>query len=322
MASSQSSAERQLNLFIALYVARRYVTKAEIRDVIDAYRDKSAEAFDRMFERDKSDLVSIGVHIETGSNDAFFDDELGYRIRPESVELDGIDLSPEEAALVGVAHRVWNDGGRASKTLAGLRKLELGGLDVDGEGINTFVPQISAADPAFDAVLDALRDRRYLQFGYTKMRGEHTRRQIQPWHLFHHADRWYVLGLDLDREAPRVFRLSRMDTEGGGIPQATGDPGSYRIPEDLDLRSLTSSIFDGDPIGVATIRVRQGRGLALRRRATATHATGDDFDELSVPYVSVGSIASDIAGLGDDAVALAPDEVRDVVIGLLQVSAS
>ena len=37
-----------------------------------------------MFERDKDDLRSLGVPIEVGSIDPFFEDEPGYRIRADA----------------------------------------------------------------------------------------------------------------------------------------------------------------------------------------------------------------------------------------------
>ena len=73
-------AERLLNLLIMLLVQRHYVSKDRIRSIL--YPDSSDEAFEKMFERDKDDLRSIGVPIEVGQMDAYFDDEPGYRVAP------------------------------------------------------------------------------------------------------------------------------------------------------------------------------------------------------------------------------------------------
>ena len=40
------------------------------------YRASSDEAFDRMFERDKDDLRALGIPLETGFVDKFFEDVL------------------------------------------------------------------------------------------------------------------------------------------------------------------------------------------------------------------------------------------------------
>ena len=78
--------ERLVNLTIALLATKRYLTKNEIFRNIEGY-EGSAEAKERMFERDKDDLRKLGIQIEVGGLDPLFDDEAGYRIRPESYAL-------------------------------------------------------------------------------------------------------------------------------------------------------------------------------------------------------------------------------------------
>ncbi len=98
-----NKSERLLNLLILLLVSRSFVTKDRIRDVIDDYRGGSDEAFEKMFERDKDELRSLGIPIEVGHLDAYFDDEVGYRIKRDAFELPQVELEPDEAAVVGLA---------------------------------------------------------------------------------------------------------------------------------------------------------------------------------------------------------------------------
>jgi proteasome accessory factor B len=100
-----------MNLVIALLVSGHYLTKDRIRQVVEGYHGQSDEAFERMFERDKEDLREIGIHIEVGSHDKVFDDEVGYRIRRDEFELPELVLEPDEAAVVGLAARVWQTPG-------------------------------------------------------------------------------------------------------------------------------------------------------------------------------------------------------------------
>src|SRR5665811_16982 len=85
--------ERQLNLVICLLASRRYLTREKIRDSVEGYQGLSDAAFQRMFERDKDDLRDLGIPIETGSNDSYFDDEQGYRILPGDFELPPVEFS-------------------------------------------------------------------------------------------------------------------------------------------------------------------------------------------------------------------------------------
>src|SRR3954451_5426027 len=89
--------ERLLNLLIMLLVQRHYVPKERIRQIL--YADSTSEAFEKMFERDKDELRSLGGPIGVGQMDAFFDDEPGSRIRPDEFALRDISLTAVEAAV-------------------------------------------------------------------------------------------------------------------------------------------------------------------------------------------------------------------------------
>ena len=110
--------ERILNLTICLLVSGRYLPKSRIREAVEGYHHLSDAAFERTFERDKDELRSLGVPIEVGSFDPLFDDEPGYRILSSEFALPAIDLDAEEAAVVGVAARVWQHASVAESTLS------------------------------------------------------------------------------------------------------------------------------------------------------------------------------------------------------------
>jgi hypothetical protein len=54
---------------------------------------------ERMFERDKDDLRNLGITIEVGSFDPLFEDEVGYRIRPENYRAEIGSITPRELSL-------------------------------------------------------------------------------------------------------------------------------------------------------------------------------------------------------------------------------
>src|SRR3954452_12773478 len=134
--------ERLLNLLIMLLVQRHYVAKDRIREIL--YPGSSTEAFEKMFERDKEELRSLGVPIEVGSMDAYFDDEPGYRVRLDEFALPDISLTPDEAAVVGLATRVWQHARLADATSEAVRKLTAAGLEVDASALDIAEPRLSA----------------------------------------------------------------------------------------------------------------------------------------------------------------------------------
>src|SRR5579862_4446494 len=103
---SRRKTERLLGLVVCLLSTRRYLTADQIRSAVPGYPEQD-DLFKRMFERDKEDLRELGVPLETGVNHPF-DDDPGYRIRRQAYELPELRLKADEAAVLGLAARVWS----------------------------------------------------------------------------------------------------------------------------------------------------------------------------------------------------------------------
>jgi proteasome accessory factor B len=311
---TRRKSERLMNLVIALLVSQNYLTKDRIRQVVEGYHDQSDEAFERMFERDKEELRDIGVHIEVGSFEKAFEDELGYRIRRDTFELPEIPLEADEAAVVGLAARVWQHARLAGQTSSALVKLKAAGVAVEPDALPALEPQLAADEPSFEPLWDAVITRTPVTFAYAKSSEPTRLRHLEPWGVLSWHGRWYVAGHDRDRGATRMFRLSRI--VGDVAPD--GRPGEYDVPEDLDLRAEAEWLAPSSPDASATLRVREGAGWGLRRRATATKDAGDGWDIVEVPYGSRWQAAEEIASYGADVVVDEPAELRDAVVTLLR----
>ncbi|HUP99090.1 MAG TPA: WYL domain-containing protein [Aeromicrobium sp.] len=303
--------ERLLNLTFMLLSTSRFLPKDHIRRAIGPYREAPSEdAFERMFERDKEELRALGIDIETGSFDAFFDDEQGYRIRRDTAELPEIELTPEEAAAVGVAANVWQHPGLAGDSSRAVVKLKAAGLVIDPSVLSVEEPRLAAEEPAFDTMLEAATTRRPVAFRYQRPGQEVQERQLQPWGVLSWRDRWYVGGYDVNREEPRLFRISRVR----GSVAFTGPTGSYEVPADANLRDVAAALFPPTPDRSAILRVAPGRAHALRATAVATTPLADGRDEIDVPFAVVSEFAAEIASYGDGVVVVAPADLQDAVI--------
>jgi proteasome accessory factor B len=309
--------ERLLNLLITLLVSRTYVSKERLRQVISEYREaQSVEAFEKMFERDKDDLRQLGVPIEVGTHDALFDDEPGYRIPRSAFELPEIQLEPEEAAVVGLAARVWQHAGLASATSDALMKLRAAGVDVDRGALNVVQPQLAVEEPSFEAFWDALRTRTAVTFDYRKSEdSESTTRHLEPWGVATYRGRWYVVGLDTDRGQPRLFRLSRVQ----GPVKTEGRAEAYDVPPGTDLRELTSALAPVPADRVATLLVREGAALGLRRRTWEIEGEAPEgWDRLCVRFGRDGAIVDEVLSYAEDVIVLEPEDLRGWVIHALE----
>ena len=315
---SAAKTERLMNLFIALLVARHPVPKERLRDLY--YSDATSDAaFEKTFERDKEELRSLGVPIEVASLDGFFEDEVGYRIRPEEAQLPDVDLTPDEAAVVGLATRVWEQATMADAATEAVRKLQAAGVTVDSSAVDLAPPRVRADEPEFEVFLTAAQDRRETHFRYRGPREpEPKSRRLQPYGVVRYSGRWYVAGHDLDRQADRVFRLSRVVGEA----TVTGPAGAYEMP-DVDLKATARALAPRPTSLEASLLVRTGFGHALRRWSSAAESgvTGPDtdttWDRLTITAAS-GDLVGEILACGADAYVESPEELRTTVIQRLE----
>ncbi|MFN8168823.1 MAG: WYL domain-containing protein [Candidatus Nanopelagicales bacterium] len=313
--SQADRTERLLNLLFALMASARPVPKSFLRDTIDAYRDSpSDDAFERMFERDKEELRSMGVPVLTVEGSDGAGGIEGYRVAVDDYALPEVGFTADELAVLGLAARVWEQASLGPAAQRAVRKLEaLGdGTLVDGPvGIET---RIATAEPSFPVLLDAVSSRRTVSFDYRKPGDEAPeRREVQPWGIASRRGHWYLVGHDTRRGEARVFRLSRVV----GTPKASGPPGQYDVPEGVDVVRMIAASSPEPAESVASIRVSSGRAHGLRRRAVGDPTA----DVLEIPFSDEEALAIELVGLGPDAVALAPESLRAAVVRRLQAVA-
>jgi proteasome accessory factor B len=330
---SSRRTERLLNLVICLLATRRWLTKEQIRFAVPQYADcDSTEAFDRMFERDKEDLRDLGIPVVTGSDELWFDDEVGYRVDRDTYALPPIELDAEELAVVGLASRVWQQASLAGPAARALTKLTALGVETDEGGLAGLEPRIRTAEPAFEALYAATRDRQPVSFSYRKPTGESAVREVEPWAVLSRSGRWYLIGRDRARGAARVFRLSRIESD----VRRLGRAGQYVVPEDLNPQQMLGTVSAPSDDRIGLIRVRAGRGAGLRRRAltvdgaqlqvpsipeSAKDPEGPaGWDELRLRVGDAGGLAQELAGYGPDVVVVEPEDVRAEVIRRLEAA--
>jgi proteasome accessory factor B len=305
---SRRKTERLLNLVVCLLATRRYLTAEQIRQAVPGYPGGS-EAFKRMFERDKEELRELGIPLETGSDG---DDEPGYRIQRQAYELPEIRLGPDEAAVLGLAARVWQRASLAEAASGALLKLRAAGVETDEAASLGIEPRVDTNEPAFPALWGAVRDRRPVTFDYQGVgRSAPQRRHLEPWGVVSRRGRWYVAGHDRDRGEVRVFRLSRILGEVG----ADGPAGTVVVPDDVDVREIVASTGSPAPDRrAATVRLRKGAAHGVRRWAADVRAADGEWDLAELGFADVEWLAEYLAGFADDVVVVGPPDVRDAMI--------
>ncbi len=316
MAMSRQKTERLLSLVVCLLSARRYLTAGQIRDAVPGYPD-SFDAFKRMFERDKDELRELGIPLETGTNTSF-DEEPGYRIPRQAYGLPEIRLEPDEAAILGLAARVWRRAELAGAAAGALLKLRAAGIDAEETTQPGIEPRLQTGEPAFGPLWQAVRDGRPVSFGYRAAgRSAPQQRHLEPWGVVNRHGRWYVAGHDTDRGEVRVFRLSRID----GPVSFSGPAGAVQVPPGTDVRETVRAWdIQPDERRIAVLRIRSGAGFGLRQHATGQRPDPEHpgWDLAEAPFSDLGWFADHIASFGADVVALEPADLREAVIRRLK----
>jgi proteasome accessory factor B len=311
---SSTRAERLVNLVLCLLSTRQFLSADRIRATVPGYSDAPGDAaFFRTFERDKNELRELGIPLETGRNSGF-DSVDGYRIARHDYELGEIHLEPDEAAAVALAARLWESPELAEAAHGALVKLRAAGVEVDDDR-SAVQPRVGATEPAFAPLLAAVQAGRAVSFDHRRggPGGEVTRRTVEPWGVVSWRGRWYLVGHDRDRNAPRSFRVSRISEPVTQI----GRPGAVTVPADVDLMAMVRHNVSPPPVtGTARVWVADGQAQGLRRlgrtlgRRTLDGRVGD---ELELELRSLDAVARWLSGHGPDVVVLRPAELAEAV---------
>ena len=310
-------AERLLYLLIALVHARGRLTKAQIRASVTGYDDDSSpEAFERRFERDKDLLRQLGVPIITDIH-PLHEDEVGYRLDDADYALPDIRFTAAEVGVLSLAAEVWQDADLAESARRGLTKLRARGAPVDPRAREGLALRIRGAEAPFTPLMTAIDRRQAVTFDYrAASTGEQRSRHVEPWRLLSQWRGWYLIGFDRDREAPRVFRLSRITSR----VRTSGPRDAYVIP-DHDGAALIEATREGPQH--AHLAVAPERGAALRSRAIPQDGSApppqlpaglDGHDIITVPMDDEEVLAGEVAPYGSSVIVLAPRSLRDAVV--------
>jgi proteasome accessory factor B len=266
-----------------------------------------------MFERDKDDLRNLGINIEVGTFDPLFEDEAGYRIKPENYQFQLGQISAQEIALLSVAAQAWRGAALSSSALSALNKLHAIGIESDTELIPDLAPSIVSQDTNLPIVISAITSQLVLSFSYTNEEMAAENRVVEPYAVASRYGHWYLLGNDLDRKAQRIFRLDRI----AGAAKTQGRSGSYLIPADLDVEAAFSS---QQPLNSAILLLRDGRALNLRTRIKeiSDTADGSGWQKGEITFRDQERFLEEILWYGSDVVVIEPADLRQQIVELLR----
>jgi predicted DNA-binding transcriptional regulator YafY len=294
-----------VNLTATLLETRRALTLDELSERVEPRYPEELASRRRQFERDKETLRELGIPIRVESVDGF-GSEQAYRIHPDDYYLPELELSEAELAALHVAvTAVRLEGGAGREGLA-----KLGGLA--GEGADSALAQLDVT-PGLAVLFDAVSRHAPVTFSY---RGDV--RHLDPYGVVLRFGHWYVVGHDHDRDAPRAFRVDRIDggtelgpddsfTPPAGIDPADfvrADPMTYGEDQPVDAHVLVDAPRAGwviDQLGDQSVLERRADGAVV----------------ITLPVVNRAAFRSWVIDLLDHAEVLSPPELRADMIAWL-----
>jgi len=318
---------RQLSLVAFLMAERRALTARDIKSCVEGYSDMSDEAFARRFYSDRSELIALGVPLQS-QRDEFTGEEL-YTLRSEQYFLPPLELSDDElAALQTSLFLLEGQFAYAEPLRLALQNLALGRPGATEAPTATAVrvevvdrdysPETSGRLAKLDA---AISKQRTVKFDYWAIgRDEVSQRTVNPYALFSDNGVWYVVGQDLDRDDIRTFRVSRVR---GDITFATRRERDFRFPAEFDPSEFRGRPpwQVGDPVGEARIAVGLDTAWWVERSFSGRGRLEDGV--FVTEYSDVRLLASWVLRQDGRARPLEPPElVAEVGAGLAGVAAA
>jgi len=300
--------ERLINLTIALLATKRFITKSEILKTVEGY-EGSSESKDRMFERDKDDLRSLGIEIEVGTFDPLFNDEAGYRIKQERYQLDLGDVTPLQISLLSLAAQAWQGASLDDAAQRALVKLSSLGIAVDEANLPHSIPFLSDEGLDIPKITRAISEHQILEFTYRNYDLSLESRRVVPIGLSTRSGYWYLTGVDQSIEEVRTFRFDRVV----GTFSVKKGPKNFETPKNFDFENLFERVKNAE----AVIDVRRGKGTSLRALATSTRSVGE-WDQLQIPIMDMKTLSALILWHGDDVYVHSPMELREIIIASLK----
>ena len=312
MAKDTEKLIRQLSLISFLMAERRPVTASEIRQAVEGYSGMNEDAFARRFYADRAELESLGIQLSVDKPMEGMAEQESYTLPPENFYLPPIAFSDGELAALQTALSLLDgEFAYAEPLRLALQQISWGRPSpLRAPDQSSIALGITASAGGHDlsqrlVKLDtAISRRKTVTFEYHTMeRDDVGERKVDPYQLLFQGGQFYLMGHSHEREAMRVFRLSRIR---GKVAYATKAEHDFQRPDDFDPRAYAERIHwqFGDPVGEAEILVGERIAWLIERHfgrygEFRDPPAGSDGRLFVTSYASPRQLVSWVLGLGD-----------------------
>ena len=324
MAKDTEKLIRQLSLISYLMAERRPVTAPEIRRDVEGYSIMNEDAFARRFYADRSELEALGIQLAVEKPIDGLVEQENYSLPPENFHLPSIAFEDQELAALNTALQLLDgEFAYAEPLRLALQQISWGrpsplrapeqrtvALGITGAAGGHEISQRLAK------IETAIFRRKTIAFEYYTMeRDDIGTRRVDPYQLLYQGSQFYLVGRSHEREAIRVFRLSRIRGKVAYVTKAEHD---FQRPADFDPRRYADRIDwqFGDPIGTAEIWISERIGWQIKRHfgryGEILPAVGSDRVFVTA-YANARALVAWVLGLGENARIVGPPELAEAL---------
>ena len=318
MAKDTEKLIRQLSLISFLMAERRPVTAPEIRQNVEGYAEMNEEAFARRFYADRAELDSLGIELTVDKPVDGAAEAENYSLPPENFFLAPIEFTDSELAALGTALQLLDgEFAYAEPLRLALQQISWGRPSPLAAPEQRVALGITGAPGGHDVsqrlakIETAIFRRKTVTFAYYTMERDATEdRRVDPYQLLFQGGQFYLVGRSHERDAIRVFRLSRIR---GKVAYASKAEHDFSRPEDFDPRVYADRIHwqFGEPAGTAEVWVADRVAWQVERHFGRYGDFRPDPEGggliFTTEYASPRGIVSWALGLGEHARVLGPE---------------
>jgi len=323
MAKDTEKLIRQLSLISYLMAERRPVTAPEIRRDVEGYSVMNEDAFARRFYADRSELEALGIVLSVEKPQDGQVEQENYSLPPENFHLPAIAFSDDElAALWTALYLLDGKFAYAEPLRLALQQISWGRPSpLDSPVQRTVSLGITGAADGHEVsqrlakIETAIFRRKTIVFDYYTMERDDTgARKVDPYQLLYQGGQFYVVGRSHERDAIRVFRLSRILAKVGYATKAEHD---FQRQDDFDPRAYANRIQwqFGDSLGTAEVLISNRIAWQIQRlfgRYGEFSPAENGQDSIFVTnYSNARQLIAWVLGLGENAQILGPPELAE-----------
>ena len=321
MAKDTEKLIRQLSLISYLMAERRPVTAPEIRRDVEGYSVMNEDAFARRFYADRSELEALGIVLSVEKPQDGQVEQEQYSLPPENFHLPPIEFDDAELAALWTALQLLDGKFAYAEPLRlALQQISWGRPSpLDSPVQQTIALGITGAADGHEIsqrlakIETAIFRRKTIVFEYYTMeRGSLEQRKVDPYQLLFQGGQFYVVGRSQERDAIRVFRLSRIRGKVGYATKAEHD---FQRPSDFDPRGYADRIQwqFGEPIGNAEIWISSKIAWQIERhfgRYGELRPSDDGQGSIfTTSYSNSRQLIAWVLGLSENAQIVGPSEL-------------